>query len=108
MGRCKVQTALDLAFSLLAGNMKMSRQDRARIESVLDDHPGCAFREIAEGFLELFDEGLLCGECPYYDKRRTNACRYAPEEDEVCEIWGLAERARWALGKTKGRKEEKQ
>lgn len=98
--RCRTEVALDLAKSLLTGNLKASRRDLAAIDAALNEP--CSFREIAESFLSLFEDGLLCDECPHYDKRRANVCRCSLEEDKICKIWELAERTRRVLGKTKG------
>ena len=97
--RCRTEVALDLAKSLLTGNLKASRRDLAAIDAALNEP--CAFREIAEGFLELFDEGLLCIGCRHYYDREADICRNILGEDEACGIWKLAKEARRALRRDK-------
>lgn len=94
---CNVKKALALAYSIILCGEKITEKHKTIIDSALNSD--CIFQKVAEGFLELYDEGLLCCGCSYQEQGAEN-CLFSKTDDK-CGIRELAEKALIALGEGK-------
>lgn len=80
--------------------------NRATINAALKVE--CAFREIAEDYLKLYDEGILCGDCSHILDRGTEACQGGPKKEDLygCAIWKLVEKVTIAMGEVEKMKRQ--